>query len=236
LPRMETWLNQIVPGEPWCITAHPADETSGVGLIEAARGSLGHWLTVRRGRIHNYQIIAPTTWNFSPRDAGGQPGALEQALAGLPATESTAHCRPRCITSCAASIRAWSAPCIESQAGSARAKLSASARRRASASSSLSRLARAGGQVLSRAAVAVVACKLVDLLPGHMHRLMRPRQFGKTRHSGRSARGPSRPARCRSGRHADRVAAGVAASFGARHATESAQQVDPAQVVDLDRQ
>jgi Ni,Fe-hydrogenase I large subunit len=88
LPAMERWLTELVPGEPWCITAHAADETSGVGLIEAARGSLGHWLTVRRGRIHNYQIIAPTTWNFSPRDAGGQPGALEQALAGLPATES----------------------------------------------------------------------------------------------------------------------------------------------------
>ena len=88
LPAMERWLTELVPGEPWCLTAHPADETSGVGLIEAARGSLGHWLTVRRGRIHNYQIIAPTTWNFSPRDAGGQPGALEQALAGLPAAES----------------------------------------------------------------------------------------------------------------------------------------------------
>ena len=85
LPAMERWLAELVPGEPWCITAPTADETSGVGLIEAARGSLGHWLTVRRGRIHNYQIIAPTTWNFSPRDASGQPGALEQALAGLPA-------------------------------------------------------------------------------------------------------------------------------------------------------
>ncbi|MBI5793369.1 MAG: nickel-dependent hydrogenase large subunit [Rhodocyclales bacterium] len=85
LPAMERWLTEMAPGEPWCITAQPADETSGVGLIEAARGSLGHWLTVRRGRIHNYQIIAPTTWNFSPRDAAGQPGALEQALAGLPA-------------------------------------------------------------------------------------------------------------------------------------------------------
>ncbi|MDP2135534.1 MAG: nickel-dependent hydrogenase large subunit, partial [Sulfuritalea sp.] len=85
LPAMERWLAQLVPGEPWCISAPLADDTSGVGLVEAARGSLGHWLTVRRGRIHNYQIIAPTTWNFSPRDAGGQPGALEQALTGLPA-------------------------------------------------------------------------------------------------------------------------------------------------------
>jgi len=86
LPAMERWLAQLVPGEPWCLSAPTADETSGVGLVEAARGSLGHWLTVRRGRILNYQIIAPTTWNFSPRDAGGQPGALEQALAGLPAS------------------------------------------------------------------------------------------------------------------------------------------------------
>ena len=84
LPAMERWLSELAPGEPWCITAQLADETSGAGLIEAARGSLGHWLTVRRGRIHNYQIIAPTTWNFSPRDAAGQPGVLEQALTGLP--------------------------------------------------------------------------------------------------------------------------------------------------------
>ena len=84
LPAMERWLSELMPGEPWCIAAQLADETSGVGLIEAARGSLGHWLTVHRGRIHNYQIIAPTTWNFSPRDAAGQPGVLEQALTGLP--------------------------------------------------------------------------------------------------------------------------------------------------------
>lgn len=88
VPAMERWLTEIVHGEPWCIPIQSADETTGVGLIEAARGSLGHWITVRRGRIHNYQIIAPTTWNFSPRDVTGQPGALEQALAGLPASST----------------------------------------------------------------------------------------------------------------------------------------------------
>ena len=86
IPAMERWLSEITPGEPWCIPGNPADESTGAGLVEAARGSLGHWLSVRRGRIHSYQIIAPTTWNFSPRDAQGQAGALEQALAGLPAT------------------------------------------------------------------------------------------------------------------------------------------------------
>ncbi|MCP4236900.1 MAG: nickel-dependent hydrogenase large subunit, partial [Aestuariibacter sp.] len=36
------------------------------------------------GRILNYQIIAPTTWNFSPRDEKGTPGPLEQALVNAP--------------------------------------------------------------------------------------------------------------------------------------------------------
>ena len=57
---------------------------NGIGLTEAARGSLGHWLVVQDGRLANYQIVAPTSWNFSPRDAQGTPGALEQALVNAP--------------------------------------------------------------------------------------------------------------------------------------------------------
>ena len=88
VPAMERWLSELTPGEPYCVDILLPGEASGAGLIEAARGSLGHWLTIRRGTLHSYQIIAPTTWNFSPRDATGQPGALEQALVGLavPAT------------------------------------------------------------------------------------------------------------------------------------------------------
>jgi hydrogenase large subunit len=82
LIAMEEWMKAIVPGEPFCEQTVIPDEASSVGLVEAARGSLGHWLAIRRGRILNYQIIAPTTWNFSPRDAAGVPGALEQALVG----------------------------------------------------------------------------------------------------------------------------------------------------------
>jgi hydrogenase large subunit len=57
---------------------------SGVGLAEAARGALGHWIAVDGGRIAQWQIVAPTSWNFSPRDAAGTPGALEAALVGTP--------------------------------------------------------------------------------------------------------------------------------------------------------
>lgn len=85
VPAMERWLDQIDPAAPWCVHQPLAEDCAGTGLVEAARGALGHWLTVRRGNIHSYQIVAPTTWNFSPRDAAGRPGALEQALAGLSA-------------------------------------------------------------------------------------------------------------------------------------------------------
>ena len=84
VPLMEEWAAELQPGESFHKTAPMPDEAQGAGLVEAARGSLGHWLKVRNGRILNYQIVAPTTWNFSPRDATGTPGALEQALRGAP--------------------------------------------------------------------------------------------------------------------------------------------------------
>jgi hydrogenase large subunit len=83
VPEMERWVEQLAPGEAFFVAGSVPEDGDGVGLVEAARGSLGHWLSVRHGRIHNYQIIAPTTWNFSPRDGGEQPGALEQALTGI---------------------------------------------------------------------------------------------------------------------------------------------------------
>lgn len=90
LPQMEAWLHEIVPGSPFCIEWQAPEAATGVGLVEAARGALGHWLRIERGKIASYQIIAPTTWNFSPRDAAGQPGALEQALVGLPVADGDA--------------------------------------------------------------------------------------------------------------------------------------------------
>jgi len=85
--QMEYWVKQIKPKEAFCHQAANPEEAQGYGLVEAARGSLGHWIKIKRGRIINYQIIAPTTWNFSPRDRDGQPGALELALQGAPLRE-----------------------------------------------------------------------------------------------------------------------------------------------------
>ncbi len=55
-------------------------ECKGVGIMEAPRGALSHWIVIRDGKIANYQAIVPSTWNAGPRDPVGQPGAYEAAL------------------------------------------------------------------------------------------------------------------------------------------------------------
>jgi Ni,Fe-hydrogenase I large subunit len=68
----------------------PADwpaEARGAGFHEAPRGALGHWVRIRDGKIANYQCVVPTTWNASPRDAGGVPGPLESSLVGTPVVD-----------------------------------------------------------------------------------------------------------------------------------------------------
>ncbi|WP_339113319.1 nickel-dependent hydrogenase large subunit [Thioclava sp. GXIMD2076] len=84
---MEAWAEAIDPQARFMERGEVPKEGVGVGLVEAARGALGHWLRIERGVIAGYQIIAPTTWNFSPRDVQGVPGALEAALVGAPVAE-----------------------------------------------------------------------------------------------------------------------------------------------------
>ncbi|WP_461834058.1 nickel-dependent hydrogenase large subunit [Desulfothermus sp.] len=55
----------------------------GVGLTEAPRGALGHWLTISDYKIDRYQCVVPSTWNFSPRDDKGNPGPVERSLIGV---------------------------------------------------------------------------------------------------------------------------------------------------------
>lgn len=79
---LEQWADALDPSARFMTPSETIKTGTGVGLVEAARGSLGHWLRVEGGRIAGYQIIAPTTWNFSPRDRDGNPGPLEAALVG----------------------------------------------------------------------------------------------------------------------------------------------------------
>jgi hydrogenase large subunit len=83
----EHYLRSFQPEAECCVEVQLPEQADAYGLCEAARGSLGHWLSIREGRIANYQIIAPTSWNFSPRDRTGTPGALEAALVGAPVAD-----------------------------------------------------------------------------------------------------------------------------------------------------
>ncbi|ADC90045.1 nickel-dependent hydrogenase large subunit [Thermocrinis albus DSM 14484] len=89
---METWLKQLVDnikrGDTkvfeegrWDPSTWPK-EAKGVGIMEAPRGSLSHWIHIKEGKIANYQAVVPTTWNGSPRDEKGQPSAYEAAIVG----------------------------------------------------------------------------------------------------------------------------------------------------------
>ncbi len=80
--KMPDWLLELKPGEPVCSEWATPDEGDGMGLWEAPRGTVGHWISIKDKKIANYQCVPPTNWNASPRDDKGQPGPIEQALVG----------------------------------------------------------------------------------------------------------------------------------------------------------
>ena len=84
---MDSWLGELVPGAAsYTYQPMPAN-ASGIGLTEAPRGALGHWIDITSGKISRYQVVTPTAWNASPRDDLDQAGPLEQALVGTPVAD-----------------------------------------------------------------------------------------------------------------------------------------------------
>jgi hydrogenase large subunit len=66
----------------------PKGEQRGVGVHEAPRGLLSHWIVIQDGKIKNYQCVVPSTWNAGPRDAQGQLGPYEASLMGNPIADA----------------------------------------------------------------------------------------------------------------------------------------------------
>lgn len=89
--QMETWLNEyennIIKDKQ--IVEDYAVPTSGrgVGFADVSRGGLSHWMTIENGKIDNFQLVVPTTWNLGPRDEKGVPSAAEAALVGTPVAD-----------------------------------------------------------------------------------------------------------------------------------------------------
>ena len=70
---------QVASMDKWDPSTWPK-RAVGVGLYEAPRGGLSHWITIENGKISNYQCVVPTTWNACPRDDKAGHGAYELAM------------------------------------------------------------------------------------------------------------------------------------------------------------
>ena len=83
---MDGWLDELTGAKAY----EPVDvpkTASGIGLTEAPRGALGHWISIGSRKISRYQVVTPTNWNASPMDDLGQKGPIEQALIGTPVVD-----------------------------------------------------------------------------------------------------------------------------------------------------
>jgi Ni,Fe-hydrogenase I large subunit len=86
---MDSWLNTLEPGEPSYQSSEIPVQASGMGLTEAPRGGLGHWMDIENSVISRYQVVTPTNWNCSPKDDLDRPGPIEAALVGTPVRDVT---------------------------------------------------------------------------------------------------------------------------------------------------
>lgn len=79
----DVWVGQLTAGNScYKYKRIPKQISTGFGLCEAPRGALGHWIKIEGRKVAKYQCVVPSTWNFSPRDANGKPGPVEDALEG----------------------------------------------------------------------------------------------------------------------------------------------------------
>ena len=84
---MDDWLDQLAVGDSIFRSWSMPLQAAGMGLNEAPRGALGHWIEIGDQKINNYQMVVPSTWNFGPRCAADKPGPLESALVGTPVAD-----------------------------------------------------------------------------------------------------------------------------------------------------
>jgi [NiFe] hydrogenase large subunit len=88
--QMGGWINELLTNikngddkiyQSWKM---PEGTVKGAGLNDVARGALGHWIEIEKGKIKNYQYVVPSTWNLGPRCSKGKLGPVEEALIGTP--------------------------------------------------------------------------------------------------------------------------------------------------------
>ncbi|MEH6627516.1 MAG: nickel-dependent hydrogenase large subunit [Motiliproteus sp.] len=87
--QWEMLMNNIGKGDTdiYNRPVFPKGEIQGVGIHEAPRGVLSHWVVIDNGKIKNYQAVVPSTWNAGPRNSEDVPGPYEASLVGTPISD-----------------------------------------------------------------------------------------------------------------------------------------------------
>lgn len=84
---MADWMNDLPDQGRYTIPTVKAILPEAIQLNDAPRGPLLHAMAVSGETVVHYNIITPSTWNFSPKDATGQRGPCEEALVGTVITD-----------------------------------------------------------------------------------------------------------------------------------------------------
>jgi len=83
---MAVWIDEVIlnrtgtANRAYTYLKLPKILKKGVGLVEAPRGALGHWIKIEKKRVLKYQCVVPSTWNISPMDDLNQHGPAEQII------------------------------------------------------------------------------------------------------------------------------------------------------------
>ncbi len=86
--EMDKWVDNLEENlksdQEICVDWEMPDEAEGVGFVGAPRGGLSHWIRIKGGKIENFQLVVPSTWNLGPRCNQNKMSAVEEALMGTP--------------------------------------------------------------------------------------------------------------------------------------------------------
>ena len=85
---VEEWISQAQPGKETFVPTPIPQSAEGLGMTEAPRGALLHYIDIKDQKIANYQVTSATIWNANPRDDMGQRGPIEEALIGVPVPDT----------------------------------------------------------------------------------------------------------------------------------------------------
>jgi len=79
---VKEWLSMLGTGPAPIVQKPEPVKNKATAVTDAMRGALLHSVDMENEEVISYNIITPTTWNFSPKDGKGQMGPAENALVG----------------------------------------------------------------------------------------------------------------------------------------------------------